>query len=129
VAKVNVSTDCGNAPKKELLRDFTVAFTTDSPDFILENIAHDVHWVIVGDKAIEGKEQMAKELPEMLDGSMVELNIDSIITHGDEGAVSGNMKFKEGKTFGFCDLYKFASHSGDAKIKTITSFIIETPTT
>jgi len=43
---------------------------------------------------------------------------------GDEAAVSGEMKMKNGKIFGFSDFYKF-SNTKVIKVAAITSFVIE----
>ncbi len=122
---IHVQTDCNNSPKKELLRDFTTAFALSTPDVILDNLADDVRWEMVGDKIINGKADATAMVKEMLDGSIEELTLQHIITHGDEGSVNGLMTFKDGTKFSFCDVYTFTSHATDAKIKSITSYILE----
>jgi hypothetical protein len=57
---------------------------------------------------------------------VAEVRIDNIITHGDTGVVNGWAKMKEGNAYAFCDVYKFNGHSKGAKIREITSYIIET---
>lgn len=125
MVKVNVQADCGNAPKKLFLRDFTIAFAKDNAAFILEGVADDVCWEMVGNSTANGKMEVERVLKAMLDSSMVELTIANIITHGDAGAVNGSMTFKDGTTYGFCDVYTFTSHGKKAKIKTITAYIVE----
>lgn len=122
---VNVQADCGNAPKKIFLRDFTIAFAEDNAAFILAGITDDVRWEMVGSSTTNGKAEVERVLKAMLDSSMVELTIANIITHGDAGAVNGTMTFKDGTTYGFCDVYTFTSHGKKAKIKTITAYIVE----
>lgn len=34
--------DCGNAPRKELLKDLSVAFAIHDQDFILANVTDDI---------------------------------------------------------------------------------------
>ncbi len=123
--KLNVQTDCGNAPRKELLRDFTAAFGRNDADFILSHLADDVQWEMVGVELIEGKADAEKSLENMLDESMTELTISNIITHGDTAAVNGTMEFVDGSTFGFCDVYVFDGHGADALIKEIHAYIVE----
>ena len=123
--KITVQPDCGNAPKKVLLKDFTIAFAKGDIQFILKNLSDNIEWEIVGDQKIHGKSDAEKVLKQMLDASTTQLNIVNIITHGDEGAVNGTMKFGEGPEFGFSDFYTFTSHGKDAKIKQLTSFVVE----
>lgn len=125
MVKVHVQPDCENAPKKELLRDFEIAFAKSDAPFILDAFADDIRWEMVGDQIIEGKEAAQAKLFEMLDGSIAELSLDVIITHGDEGAVQGTMQFADGTVFSFCDVYKFTSHGKDAKIMKLTSYVVE----
>lgn len=40
--------DCGNAPKKELLRAFNVAFVCNDIGFITEHIIEDIQWNFIG---------------------------------------------------------------------------------
>lgn len=125
---ITVPPDCGNAPKKEFLRDFEIAFAESNAAFILDAFAEDIRWDMVGDQVIEGKEAAQEKLYEMLDGSITELSLDVIITHGGEGAVQGTMKFKDGTVFRFCDIYKFTGHGKDTKIKSLTSFVAQVET-
>jgi hypothetical protein len=125
MAKITVKPDCGNAPKMTLLRDFTSAFANGNSDIIIGNLADDIRWEMVGDQTINNKSEAKTKVVEMLDGSIEELNIDNIVTHGDAGAVQGTMKFRGGQLFSFCDFYNFTSHGKNAKIKRIQSYVVE----
>jgi SnoaL-like domain len=127
MAKLHIPEDCGNSPKSLFLRDFTIAFVENKTDVIFDAFADDVIWTMLGEKTIHGKQEAKESLKDMLDDFIAELTITNIITHGDTGAVNGTMLFKDGKTFGYCDVYTFTSHARDAKIKTLTSYIIELP--
>ena len=124
MAKVNVQADCGNAPKKLFLRDITIAFTQTNASFILDGMADEVRWEMVGSRTFAGKAEVESALKDMLDGSITELTIANIITHGDAGAVNGTMTFVDGTTYSFCDVYTFTSHGKNAKIKTLTAYVI-----
>jgi hypothetical protein len=128
MVKLVIPEDCGNAPKKIILSDFTVAFAEGNEAVILDSFDDQVRWEMVGSTTINGKKEAAVALKEMLDGSITELTIFDIITHGDSGTVNGRMKFKDGIVCGFCDVYKFSSHAKDAKIKELTSYIVEAKT-
>lgn len=122
--KIVVPEDCENAPRKELIRDFNIAFAENKKDKILEFMANDIVWVMVGKKIMNGKEEAAKFLETIGDEIAEELILDTIITHGDTAACDGVIKFAK-MAVAFCDVYKFTGHDQDAKIKELTSYGIE----
>lgn len=125
MVRVTGGQDCGNAPKKLLLRDFNIAFANGDVDTLLDNVSDDVCWTMVGASEVVGKEAFAAALGEMSGAEVEELVLHHIITHGNVGSVNGVLKFKNGKAFGFCDVYRFSSHAKDAKIKEMTSYVIQ----
>jgi limonene-1,2-epoxide hydrolase len=125
MVKIHVQPDCGNAPKMGFIRDFEVAFAEQKLQVILDSIADDIYWEMVGNSVVQGKAEAKKMVETMLDGSIAELTIENIITHGDSGAVNGVMKFVDGTTFAFCDVFTFTSHAKDAKIKKLSAYLIE----
>ena len=63
--KIIVPNDCGNAPKKTILRDFNVSLIMKDYTTLLENIADDITWNIIGDEVIEGKNEFIKKIDEI----------------------------------------------------------------
>lgn len=124
MTKISVSTDCGNAPKKEFLKEINIAFAKGNSDFLTESVTDKIVWDIVGDKKIEGKEKFTEELEKMKMKKASELILDRILTHGKEGAVSGIMRTQNGKKYAFSDFYEFSGAKA-AKVKSITSYVIE----
>ncbi|PWJ58052.1 SnoaL-like protein [Dyadobacter jejuensis] len=124
MTKITVTPDCGNAPKKVFLKDFNIAFATGDADFIIDHVSDDICWEIYGDKTIQGKEQFAKEINLMKSYVADEVVIHTIITHGKEASLNGEMKMGD-KTYVFCDVYRFAS-AGSSIIKEMHSYVIET---
>ena len=117
--------DCGNAPKKMLLRDFNIAFARDDVAFILDNLDEEICWNMVGDRRIEGIEKVKEVLHQMTNGPRVkELHLHNIITHGKTGAANGILIFESGKQISFCDVYRFSSAGKNAKISEMTSYVI-----
>jgi hypothetical protein len=123
MTKITVPEDCENVPRKELIRDFNIAFAENNKDKILEFMADDIVWVMVGDKIMNGKEEAAKSLETMGDEIAEELILDTIITHGDTAACDGVIKYSK-HAVAFCDVYKFTGHDKDAKIKELTGYAI-----
>ncbi|MBU2916240.1 nuclear transport factor 2 family protein [Reichenbachiella agariperforans] len=124
MTKITVTPDCGNAPKKGFLKDFNIAFAKGDVDFIIEHVSDDIRWEIYGDQSIQGKEQFSKAINAMKNYVADEVIIHTIITHGKEASLQGEMKMTD-KTYAFCDVYRFAS-AGSSIIKEMHSYVIET---
>jgi hypothetical protein len=124
MVKIIVPEDCSNAPKKEFIRDFNIAFAENNNDKILDFMADDIMWNLVGNKIVQGKESVRKELESMELGEATELILHTIVTHGNIAAADGIMKFKN-IAIAFCDVYEFTGHDKNTKIKELTSYGIE----
>ena len=122
MTKITVTPDCGNAPRKAFLKDFNIAFATGDADFIINHVHEDIVWTIYGDKHIEGKEAFVKEINIMKDYTADEVVIHSIITHGREAALNGEMIMGD-KTYAFCDVYRFTNTTSDI-IKDMRSYVL-----
>lgn len=124
MTKIIRSADCGNSPKNIFLEKLTIAFAKGDSKFILRSVTDDIRWNIVGDRVIEGKEDLAEALERMKEDQAVELSMHHIATHGKAGAVNGRTKLKGGRTRAFCDVYEFSNAKGTS-VKEITSYVIE----
>jgi len=122
LTKISINPNLENVPKKEFLKDFNIAFATGKADFIIENVSDDIYWMVYGDKEISGKEQFIKEINIMKDYTADEVTIHSIITHGKEAALNGEMKMGT-KSYAFCDVYHFTSASSNT-IKEMRSYVL-----
>ncbi|WP_285653038.1 nuclear transport factor 2 family protein [Allomuricauda sp. NBRC 101325] len=122
--KLNITPDCGNSPKKKLVKNLTIYFATYDLDNAMEFMEDTIQWNLVGDIPIEGKQGFREALEQMKHNKVAELTIDRIITHGKEAAVNGDMLMENGSVFGFSDFYDFSSAKG-TKVKKIVSYVIE----
>lgn len=127
--KIVCAEDCKNSPKKNLLKEFNIAFVKNDINFLIKNITEDVSWNIIGDKLIQGKENFAKAIGQMENSKVKEVHINNIITHGSTGAVNGLLILEDKHSYSFCDIYNFKSASKNSKIKEITTYIIEIEST
>lgn len=125
--QVHCPVDCGNAPRKQVLKDFNIAFAKSDVDAILEMVRDDIVWEIVGERRIEGKDAMRAALEAMKETQVTELHIHHIITHGNEAAANGVITMKNGVKYAFCDVYVFAGFTKAAKLREITSYGSELP--
>ncbi|MGI8314182.1 nuclear transport factor 2 family protein [Halobacillus mangrovi] len=117
--------DCGNAPKKQLIKEFNLAFATNNVEFVISCVSDDIKWNIVGDQFIQGKKAFSEALQQMKESNISKIHMKNIITHGRTGAADGTLFFNGGKQIHFCDIIMFTSAGKQAKIKELTSYVIE----
>lgn len=122
--KICVKPDCANAPKKERIRELTIAFSQGDIPGILEKVSDDIKLTMVGEAEFTGKKELKIFVDAMNRQKMDELKIEKIITHGKEGSVLGYMIMSGGRKYAFADFYDFKS-AGDHLVKKMTSFVIE----
>ncbi|MCK0191466.1 nuclear transport factor 2 family protein [Arenibacter sp. F20364] len=122
--KLNIKPDCGNSPKKALVKNLTILFSSYDIEKAMDFLDDNVKWTLVGDESIIGKKQFRTALEEMSQNKALELTIHSIITHGKEAAVNGEMVMEDGNIFAFSDFYEFSSAKGDS-VKSIVSYVIQ----
>lgn len=123
--KITVPEDCGNAPKKEFIRDFNIAFIKNDLEAILDAMTDDIEWELVGDTVRTGKEEVREFMKGMPVSKGTELTILTIITHGNTAASNGTMKFEDGSEIAFCDIYEFSGHDKNARIIKLASYGVD----
>ena len=125
--KVECAENCGNSPKKELLKELSIAFAANDIDFCMNWMTDDVVWDIIGNKRIQGKVAFENELDQMKkDREVQQIRIENIITHGNTGSVNGTLILDDKQSVAFCDVYNFRGFGKNSKIKFITSYVIKT---
>lgn len=122
--KIIVEEDCGNAPKKLLLKELNIAFARGDSEKILSYVTDNIEWESVGEKQLKGIENFRKEVEDLKQVEVAALKIENIITHGWIASANGEIHLKTGKKFAFCDVYVFNSAAKTGKIKAIKSYCI-----
>lgn len=122
--KIAVKEDCGNAPNKILLRDFKTAFVNKDLDSISNYVTDDVTWQIMGGKQLEGIDNFKKKLKEMDGTTIMELELNHIITNGTFCAIDGVIRREDGTNDSFSEVYKLRGNK-NGKIKEMTSYVIQ----
>lgn len=122
--KVVCAENCGNSPKKLLLRDVTVDYWGSRGEMIVDHLAEDVVWSVVGGARHMGKEAVREHFTNHRGAEPAELIIHNIITHGNTAAANATVIMQDGSRIEYCDVYRFAGFGPKAKIKEITSYII-----
>lgn len=116
--------DCNNAPKKQYILDFNIAFANADTEKILDMLDDNAVWHMVGVKILKDKESIRKQLELISTNKAEVLNIENILSHGKMCSANGQIYFTNHKV-AFCDVYTFSSHSKNAKIKAIQSYVID----
>ena len=124
MTKITIHADCGDAPKKQLLRDLNIAFAHADVETILACFSDDIHWHIIGEADMRGKAAVREALDSMQDVVTRELIVHSIISNGREGAINGEIITEDGRRVAFCDLCQFASTAGK-EILSMMSYTLE----
>ncbi len=120
--KVVCAEDCGNAPKKLLLRDLALDYWGDEGRMFVDNLAEEAVWIVVGGPRHVGKEAIREQCANDRGGEPTELHIHNIITHGNTAAANATVTMQDGSRIEYCDVYRFAGFGKKAKIKEITTY-------
>ena len=72
-----------------------------------ENFTDGIQLNYVGERIVQGKEQVIESLCQVKYGKTVELHIHHLITHGSTGARKGSI-FDDRKRLAFCNVYRFS---------------------
>lgn len=118
--------DCGNAPRKEILRDFVVALAKRDSEQIASLLADNIVWTLVGERTLTGRDAVRKwvtALPEV-----DEVVFGSLLTHGRGASVDGVLRLVDGTQCGFCHVLRFTGAAKAAKILGVNSYVIVMPT-
>lgn len=122
--KVICAEDCGNAPRKVLLKELYMSFSRNEIGFIEDHLTEDAIWNIIGDRWTQGKDLFLESLKKLRSLRVTEIQICNIITHGKTAAVNGSVHLEDNSSRAFCDVYLFNNSAKSGKIKEITSYII-----
>jgi hypothetical protein len=124
MAKIQVPRDCGNAPRKLFLIDFNTALANGDTGFFEELIPEKITWDIVGQEPIADKAGFLKAVKSLALWKVKELVVETIITHGYEASVSGQVAAKDKSVYKFCHIYRFPKTNG-VTIKSLTTFVVK----
>ncbi|WP_461533923.1 hypothetical protein, partial [Sinomicrobium sp.] len=115
--------DCGNAPRKEFLKQFHIALANSDSNFVIETITDNIHWEIVGNHTITKKEEFEKRILDSPLCYVNELVIYAFITHVNEASANGTVVTSDDLKFAFCNVYKFKGFKGTL-LKSMQTYLI-----
>lgn len=114
---------CDNAPKRRTMLTFIIASATVDKKKLSNLVTNDFVWEVPGSFKLEGFYDFYKELEDH-QVNIASLEVKDNLSHGKVGAIHGTQIAQDGSIVYFTDIFKFESHSKDAKVKAITSYII-----
>lgn len=112
--------------KEKFIQELNDAFAKGDVPYILDCMADDIVWEMIGGNTSSGKTEIEKEMEAMKDIEMLEMKLDKVVTHGKSAAANGFFRLKkngEEKTYGFCDMYEFSGFK-KAKVRKMISYVI-----
>jgi len=109
MAILEFPSDCGNAPRKLLLKKFCTMLVHGDAGAVAECLHEDAVWHIAGFEESEGLSRITANLLRHPLWKATELRVDTMITPGRAAAASGRALTAEGDRIRFCDLYRFKS--------------------
>lgn len=124
MTKILIDTDCNNAPKKQYIKDFNIAFAHAELEKVSDMMSDDAVWVIIGKGEWSGKKDIKKMLSDMNVSEADELLLENILSHGKLCSANGYITYDKDK-IAFSDVYEFEGHGKNVKIKKMTSYPIE----
>jgi len=102
---------CNNSPRKLFLQDFINAISKGDLPWMIDNLYEDLEWEEAGGIVIGGKKEVLATLVKHPIWKSSTGEVQFVITHGYEAAVSGFV-LKGKKKINFCHVFRFTKASG-----------------
>ncbi len=100
------------------------AWINNDQDFLLDYVADDIRWNMVGYSATEGKEAFQESLNAMPSMTTEDFQREKLVVDGSKAMLTGTMKTRDedgrAQSIAFCDSYEFRG----ALITEITSYVV-----
>lgn len=123
--KMIIPKGCNNAPRKQIVIDFTVGILTQQSNIIEEYTHESIIWHRLKEQIkLEGLSSLMTTLQGDKTIKVDCLEIDQVITHGKSASINGVLLFADGSKVDFCDVYTFSSAAKSGKVKEVKSYRI-----
>jgi hypothetical protein len=120
---VVVDADCGNAPKKALVRDWLIAAAKGDTASIRAHLAEQARWETVGETECCGVEEVAEGLAGLGEDVAV-FRLDRLLSHGKHVAVDGSVEQADGASTRFAHFIEFDGHGKKSRIASIVTYVV-----
>ena len=114
--------DCGNAPKKQILIQFTLAVWNKKMDVIQQYAHESIEWHQLKIKKTSGLHEFMEAIQAGSTKTIERLEVFHVITHGKWASMNGVITYEDKSIVDFCDVYTFNNHSKSAKIIEVKSY-------
>lgn len=115
---------CENAPRKQIMIDFTIAVLTREHDTIEEHAHEDIQWDDLKEqKKTAGLDALLSDLKHE-EKEIDTLEIYQVITHGKFASINGLITLSDSSKIDFCDVYTFSSAAKSGKVKEVKSYTL-----
>jgi hypothetical protein len=110
------------------LRTINDAFARGDTAFVIDNVADDIRWTMIGEPVVAGKAAFVQAMSQPDVEPPQSLTLDSLILQGTRAVLEGTMTMNDGsgiKTYGYCDVYELTD-AEEPKIRVLRSYVVET---
>ena len=115
---------CDNAPRKQIVIDFTVAVLKGQSDIIEEYAHEDIIWNHLKEqKETAGLNALLSD-PNHEKEKIDSLEIFQVITHGKFASINAVITLHDGSKIDFCDVYTFSSAAKSGKVEEVKSYTL-----
>jgi len=114
---------CDNAPKRRIMLDFLLASALADKTKLSQTVVSNFTWKVPGAFELKNLDEFYNEI-ETHTTDIKKIEVTHNLTHGKFGAMHGIQTNVNGINIYFADFIEFESHSKNAKIKTVTSYVI-----
>jgi len=114
---------CDNAPKRRIMLDFLLASALADKTKLSQIVVSNFIWKVPGAFELKSLDEFYNEI-EAHSTEIKKIEVTHHLTHGKFGAMHGIQTNVNGMKIYFADFIEFESHSKNAKIKIVTSYVI-----
>lgn len=119
--EITLPDDCGNAPRIDIVGEFTVNWAKGDADAVSGWLADDAVWTVVGKGSRSGTGAARASAPPFVPERV---RITSIITHGRHASCDGYIEAGDSR-IDFSHVFRFTGAAKTAKIAQLRSYCIE----
>lgn len=121
--KLIVPKGCDNAPRKQIVIEFTVALVMRHNDVIKKYGDESIVWdQLQENKKVESLSSFITAIQDENNNNIIVLEIYQVITHGKFASINGVISLANGTKINFCDVYTFSNAAKSGKVKEIKSY-------
>ena len=125
--RVSAPDNCGNSPRSLLAIEIAINLAANEYDKIEQFLAEDFVWSVPGDDKLIEKSELEEHMNKRARSKspIEKLDILTSISHGKYAAVSSRAHMSNGAKSNSHDLYEFTSAGSSARLRKVTSYVID----